>query len=299
MSDSEPTTKRRGGLIVTVVYLLALAAAWWSLRLWPGLHPLVAVAVADTVATIVVFAGSVATNNSSMYDPYWSVAPPVIAAYLVALPEADQGVPTRQGLVLGLVLLWAIRLTHNWWRGWPGLHHEDWRYVDFRRSTGRLYWVVSFLGIHYFPTVMVYLGCLALWPALVAGGQPLGLLDGLAALVTVVGIGCEYFADNQLRAFTQRKDRDPSAIMAEGLWAYSRHPNYFGEITFWWGLFLFGVAATPSGWWPAILGPLTMLALFLGISIPLMEKRMKRRRPAYGDHQRRVSVLVPWPPRRG
>ena len=85
--------------------------------------------------------------------------------------------------------------------------------------------------------------------------------------------------------------------MTTGLWAYSRHPNYFGEIMFWWGLFIFALAADSCYWW-TIAGPLVITILFLFISIPMMDKRSLGRRPGYEEHMERVSALIPWFPKR-
>ena len=171
-----------------------------------------------------------------------------------------------------------------------------WRYADVRRSTGRLYWPVSLLGVHLMPTAMVFGGCLSLWPALVVGRAPLSWLDGVAVLLCTVAIACEAIADRQLHEF-RRSGPPPGAILDRGLWGWSRHPNYFGEITLWWGLFAFGLAAAPGMWWP-VAGPVAITLLFTLASIPMIEKRMHARRSGWAEHCRRVSVLVPWPPRR-
>lgn len=91
--------------------------------------------------------------------------------------------------------------------------------------------------------------------------------------------------------------KQPGQIMAVGLWRFSRHPNYLGEITFWWGLFIFGLAAD-SGYWWTVSGPLVITALFLFVSIPIMEKRHLERRPGYEEHKKKVSVLIPWFPKK-
>ena len=192
--------------------------------------------------------------------------------------------------------LWALRLTWNWARGWSGLGHEDWRYVDMRQSSGGLYWPgASLFGIHLFPTVVVFLGCLPLWPALASGARPLGLLDALAGACALGGVALELFADNQLRRF-RLAGPPPGSTLESGLWAWSRHPNYLGEILFWIGLALFGLAAAGFVWW-AWLGALAMIAMFRFASLPMIEKRMLARRPGYAERQRRVSMLLPWPPR--
>jgi steroid 5-alpha reductase family enzyme len=233
--------------------------------------------------------------NSSLYDPYWSVAPPVIGAYWsTALPDS-QAVPARQLLVLALVLVWAVRLTLNWARGWPGLHHQDWRYDDLRANTNAPYWLVSLTGIHFFPTLIVFVGCLPLYASLALDARPLGFLDGLACAVTAGAIALEGIADEQLRAFNRTKR--PGEICTRGLWGWSRHPNYLGEMGFWWGLWLFAVAAAPSWWW-TVIGPLAITIMFFAASIPMLERRSHARRPGYAEHAKRVPAVLPRRPRR-
>jgi steroid 5-alpha reductase family enzyme len=246
------------------------------------------------VGTLVVFSFSVAFNNSSFYDPYWSMAP-VPLVLLWAVPAWGAADRWRSTVVLALVSVWAVRLTINWARGWRGLDHEDWRYVDLRRSNGRFYWPVSLVGVHLMPTALVFLGCVPLAAAVTAKGRPFGALDLVAAVVTGAAIWIETVADQQLRHFA-RTHANRGAVLDTGLWAWSRHPNYFGEVLFWWGLGLFGVSATPGRPW-ILAGPLAITALFLFISIPMMERHLERGHPAYGEVGRRVSRLVPWFPR--
>lgn len=296
MSTPGRSERSRGITIVSFAYLSAALAAWAIVHALPaGLHPLWTVALADVGATLVVFGWSVAHDNSSMYDPYWSVAPLLIAPWLALHPAAVDAVGLRQALVLGVLVAWGVRLTFNWLRGWQGMHHEDWRYVDLRKRTGRLYWVVSLLGLHLMPTLMVLAGCLPLWPALVVGTAPLGWLDGVALLLGVGAVACEAVADRQLHEF-RRSAPPPGTICDRGLWGWSRHPNYFGEIMLWWSVLAFGLAAAPGTWWPVV-GPLAITLLFVLVSIPLIERRMHARRSGWAAHCRRVSVLVPWPPR--
>jgi len=284
---------------VVVAYVVALGAAAAIIALVPIASPFWRAAVGDAVATVVVFGFSLRFDNSSFYDPYWSVIPPALGAYWMFDPAGADAPRARQILVLVLVTWWGIRLTYNWGRHWKGLDHEDWRYVDFRHKMGRAYWLVSFSGIHAFPTVQVLASCAGLYAAMTATA-PLGWLDGVAAVVTVAAISIEMVADRQLHDFVS-DEHEPGAILKSGLWSWSRHPNYFGEVTFWWGLCLFGLAATEGSvterWW-LLVGPVAMTAMFFFISIPLIDERMLSKRPHYADHMKRVSRLVPWPPKR-
>ena len=281
--------KTKSTLICLGAYAIALVAAASAYTL-NFESPVITALCADCIATVVIFAFSFAFNNSSMYDPYWSVVPLPIALFWAC--GNPGGLTVRSALVLVLITIWGARLTHNWHRQWNGLGHEDWRYASFRDSAGRRYWLVSFFGIHLFPTIMVFLGCLSLYPVMVAADGGLGALDVLALLVTGGAITIETLADRQLHAFTASHP-PREAIMSTGLWAYSRHPNYFGEVSFWWGLYLFSLSADTSYWW-TIAGPLAMTVMFLAVSIPMMEKRMLARRPLYAERRKSVSALVPW-----
>jgi steroid 5-alpha reductase family enzyme len=214
------------------------------------------------------------------------IAPALAAQTVPGVP------PVRRAVVIALVLVWGARLTFNWARGWQGIAHEDWRYADYRGKRSP-YWVVSFVGFHMMPTVWVYLGCLSLVPAIATGTRPLGALDAAGLVVTAGAIAIEALADEQLRAFRQSKPA-PGRILDTGLWSISRHPNYLGELSFWWGLYLFALAADPS-WWGAIAGAVSITLLFVFLSVPLLDKRSLSRRPQYRDHMKRVPALFPWP----
>jgi steroid 5-alpha reductase family enzyme len=217
-----------------------------------------------------------------------------VLAFFWAVPEADM---IRKWVVFLLVTAWGVRLTHNWYRGWTGLDHEDWRYINLKRQTKGMYWWVSFSGIHLFPTVLVFLGCLPLFPALSLSGPSFGLIDIIATIVTGAAVLIELVSDNQLRKF-RLTNTEKGKIMADGLWKYSRHPNYFGEVMFWWGLFIFSLAVKPEWWYWMFIGALSITLLFYFISIPMIDKRSMERRPHYADHMKKVSGLIPWFPKK-
>lgn len=246
-------------------------------------------ALADLAATLVVFGFSLGLDNSSVYDPYWSVAPGVAALSLTAARVASA--PSLRGALLtALLLLWSVRLTWNWAAGWRGLEHEDWRYVDLRRRAGRAYWLVSLLGIHLFPTLLVMLGFVPAVIALQADDAPLGGLDLAAAALTLGGAAIEAVADAQLRAFRRRAQE--GELLATGLWSLSRHPNYLGEILFWWGVALFGLAAGGPVL-ACLAGAVAVLALFVGVSVPLLDRRSLARRSGYRAHMEKVPAIFP------
>ena len=287
----------RAFLLVLLAYTAAGVIAVVSGILLHDQSPIIVVGAADIAATVVIFFFSVMVRNSSMYDPYWSVAPVAIALFWLLQPGSNGFANPRHVLIFALLCLWALRLTANWVSQWRGLKHEDWRYRDIKRQTGRFYWPVSFLGIHLFPTILVFGGCLALWPTLSDQNTQFTWLDVVAALVTLTAIVIEATADWQMRRFrrslSRSTQRDADA-MPRGLWSVSRHPNYFGEVLFWWGLYLFVPLAYPD-FRLVIVGPLLILGLFLGVSIPLMERHLIAGHTEYVEYQRRVvSPFFPW-----
>jgi steroid 5-alpha reductase family enzyme len=292
--SNDKATQRADLLKVLVAYVVCIAAALAALPFLPW-SPLVNALVMDVIATAVIFGFSRWYGNSSLYDAYWSVIPPLLVGYWIWTAPADAS-QQRQWLVMAVVTFWAVRLTTNWAVHWPGMHHEDWRYPLVRARAGNAAVLADFFGIHLFPTFQVFAGCLPLFAAVHLSTAPVGLWDVLAAAVAVAAVVIEMIADLQLHRFLAQ--RKPGEIINTGLWAWSRHPNYFGELGFWVGAGLMGVVAWPSGAWWCMTGSLLMAAMFLGASIPFMEKRSLERRPAYAEQIRRVSMLVPWPPRR-
>lgn len=278
-------------VICVIAYLLAGAAALATGYALRDSHPVLIAGIADLTATVTVFIFSAVFDNSSIYDPYWSVIPVFIVLFWTLHPDVVGANTVRQIVVMILLCSWAVRLTFNWVRRWRGLGHEDWRYMDFRKQSGRYYWPVSFAAIHLVPTVLVFAGCFSMYVAVSTGTSGFGILDFPAIIVTAAAIIIETISDRQLHEFLANR-KDKGQVLTSGLWAYSRHPNYFGEVLFWWGLYLFAVAAEPAYWW-AIFGPLAMTALFIFISVPMIEKHMTGGRPNYQKIQTGVPKLLP------
>jgi steroid 5-alpha reductase family enzyme len=291
-------SKAQSLVLVTVAYVVAVAAgaAWlvWGPSATGSL--LLDAFIADVLATLVVFVFSRAYRNSSFYDAYWSVIPPLLLVYWWA--AGPLGLDSlRCWLVSIVVVYWAVRLTGNWVYGFPGLHHEDWRYPLLRDGAGRWEFAADLFGIHLFPTVQVFLGMLPVYVAVTTPGAGLMWLSWIAFSVGIAAVTLELVADTQMHRFVAAKQS--GAVMDQGLWAWSRHPNYLGEISFWFSMALFGVAASPRDAWWLFIGVVVMVAMFLGASIPMMEKRSLERRPHYQEVIDRVPMLIPRPPRKG
>ena len=264
------------GAFLLTVTMLGRESSWWS------------TAAGFLASTAVLYVLSQIVGNGSTFDPWWSVMPPVAAVWLmVGNDDVDM---TRRWLVVACVVLWGARLTYNWAASWPGLQHEDWRYIELY-GTGRMpRWLVSLLGVHLVPTIIVALACLPLVAALTSASRPFGPLDVVATVVTLSAIALEFVADNQLRRFNRTKE--PGAVLDTGLWSRSRHPNYLGEIGFWWGLWLFALTGGLDAAW-TVIGPIEITVMFVAVSIPLSERRSAARRLDWFEYVERTPTLLP------
>lgn len=280
---------------VAVAYVIAIAAGLMWLVWGPDTgHLWLDGLIADLIATLVIFAASRIHRNSSFYDAYWSVLPPLLAFYWWV--DAGAGVDdARWWLMMAVMLAWSVRLTVNWIYSFPGLHHEDWRYPLLRERAGRFGFGADLFAIHVFPTLQVFAGLIPVYVVATRAGEPFGALDVVAFVVGVGAVSIETIADLQMHRFVATKR--PGQIMDSGLWSWSRHPNYFGEFGVWFSFGLFGFAAYRGAWW-VFAGAAVMLALLLGASIPMMEQRSSQRRPEYRDVVDRVSRFVPRPPKK-
>ena len=296
MADTSPNL-RIAFTLYALVYFLALIVAIIVGFACRKLNPVFIVLIADIAATLIVYGAGRVFHNASFYDAYWSIAPLLIAGFwnLGAFPH--HSIILRQVIASVLVFFWGFRLTWNWAHQWQGITHEDWRYRDLREKNPHLFWLIELVGIDLMPTLIVFLACLPLYRALVAGKNSLNPIDIVACIVTAGAIIIEAIADRQLWQFTRQKPRS-GEIMTRGLWAYSRHPNYFGEITFWWGIYLFGLAAAPAYWW-TVIGPVLVTVLFAVVSVPLMDKRNLAKRPGYAAIKKKIPALFPWFPKNG
>ncbi|NRB36838.1 MAG: DUF1295 domain-containing protein [Pseudomonadales bacterium] len=279
---------------IYMAYGLTLAVGTAALLLLPY-TPLWNALIADVIATAIIFAFSRYHKNSSFYDAYWSVIPPLLMLYwMMTGPNADD---LRVWLVFALVNFWAIRLTWNWASHWQGLSHEDWRYSDLRNNVpASLAPCLDFIAIHLLPTLQVFVACL---PMYIISQYPVSAFNGLdiiAAAVTFFAVLIELFSDIQLHRFLGQ--RKAGEFINSGLWSWSRHPNYFGELSFWCGLMLFGFAASPAHYLWFIPGAVLMTLMIVFISIPMMDERSAVRRPGYSEHIKKVSRLIPMPPRK-
>ena len=238
-------------------------------------------------ATIIIFLFSKIHNNSSIYDPFWHLAPIPIVFYIASQSSLSY---FQQYLVLSAFLFWALRLTYNWFLNWTNLNHEDFRYIDLKNNNKLLAFVNDLFGIHLIPTLIVNVSLYPIYIALTSGN--LNNLVYVGFILIILAVVVQYIADSQMRDF--RKDqKNFGKTMKYGLWKYSRHPNYLGEVSFWFGLYIFAVASGSTSIW-LLACPMVMLALFVFISCPMMDNRSLKKRSDYKEYMDKTPQLIMW-----
>jgi steroid 5-alpha reductase family enzyme len=293
-------SKRASLAVLAGVYGAALGVGFLVAEAASGAGPLAAALLGDLAATAVVFVASVAGDNTSVYDPYWSVIPLPLALWWYFHPGPEgRADAVRFALVAALLGLWGIRLTANFVRGWTGLGQEDWRYAAYRRLGMLRYRLVSLAGLQLMPTLVVFAALLPVYAVTRRPGDGANWRDGLAVAVALAAVVLETAADEQKRR--QRARAAPGEFMATGVWAWCRHPNYLGEVAFWWGVYGFAPAATWAHAW-TVAGAVALTLLFRLVSVPLMDRRMTDRYPGYAEFAATCPALfrvLPPPRRRG
>lgn len=289
-------TKQKALTEVSIFYIIIGLAGWLTFDYFSSEDAVLRFFYADLSMTFVAFLFSLLKRNSSVYDPYWTLIPfYFLIVWYAYYGGAEWGI--YQWICAAVVSFWSWRLSLSWARGWPGWHHEDWRYVDFRRQFGKFFQFINLSGIHLFPTLIVFLGMWGLFWVFDYGVIENPLLFYIGALLAILGTILELLGDNEIARFRKRDNPKKEDILRTGIWAYSRNPNYLGEILFWFGLLAMGFAFG-APWYTAI-GSIGMLLMFIFASIPMKEKQMQKNRPeAFAKYKNEVSILIPMLPKK-
>jgi len=298
--------------ICWLAYLAAAASVAVCFAMPLPWHPWQIGLLAICAATFSIYAFSFAYSNTSVYDPAWCLLPIFVAVGWMSTAESA---PSSRGwYAFALLVSWYLRYALWWpWDGWTvGIHTEDWRYkqlADKVGGAGALYWLLSLTSLHLTPSLLVFFGLGPLqqvWTQGSARAQPLGLTDVAALCVALSAIVANGVADTQLRAFREKATAKSGSsletahcdqVCRVGLWAYSRHPNYCSEATFWLGVALAAHAgdssgAVPFGWtW----GGSLVMFLFFRLSASLMDRRSLKHRRGFAKLMREVPALLPMP----
>ncbi len=274
-------------IIIALVYILAFVAGLLIFRFVTDYNDIIRLFIADFVATVVVWFFGVLFKNSSMYDPYWSVAPLAILTPLAFYYNAFD-IPTL--LLLAAIWIWGVRLTINWAYTFDDLTIQDWRYDKYKNESKQLWPVVNFVGINLMPTVVVFLAMIPAFMLMTLRAEAT-FFTYLSFAVCISAAFLQHFSDSQAHRF---RKNSPGKVCNRGLWRYSRHPNYLGEILMWWGVYFILLSVAPVHW-ITFIGALVNTCLFVFISIPLMEQRQLVNKPEYLAYQQATSVLIPFP----
>jgi steroid 5-alpha reductase family enzyme len=236
---------------------------------------------------------SVWIKNVSIVDLFWGFGF-VLAGFFYFLKSG--GFDLRSILVLILVTIWGLRLSiYLTWRNYG--KGEDFRYRQFRRDYGEnRYWWISYFQVFLLQGILMWLISAPLLGAMFYSDiKDPGWLDILGIFFWLTGITFETGGDFQLARFRANPE-NKGKVLDTGFWRYTRHPNYFGDASVWWGFAFFCMAA--GSYWPA-LGSLLMTALIIKVSgVVLLEKNLKNSKPQYAEYVRKTSAFIPWFPKK-
>jgi steroid 5-alpha reductase family enzyme len=236
---------------------------------------------------------SLALKNAGIVDIFWGLGFVLLAAvYFVA---AD-GFAGRKLLVLALVAVWGLRLSG--YIGWRNRGKgEDYRYARWREQAGERFWWTSLLQVFLLQGLLMWVISMPVLAAQSADEpDSLTVVDFLGTAIWAVGFFFEAVGDWQLARF-KSDPANAGKVMRSGVWAYTRHPNYFGDATQWWGLYVIAAGAS-DGYW-TLFSPVLMTVLLLRVSgVALLERAQVRTKPQYADYIESTSAFVPWFPRK-
>jgi steroid 5-alpha reductase family enzyme len=236
------------------------------------------------------FVISLVKKRNDVADVAWGLGFVLLAWVSLYLSGASG---QRELMVCLLVSIWGLRLAWHIYGRNTG-KAEDYRYQKWRKEWGKSFYLRSYLQVYLLQGVLLFMIVLPVLLINKNSETSLGLIDYIGLSVWLFGFYFEAVGDAQLARFT-KNPANKGKLMQSGLWAYTRHPNYFGEVALWWGIWLIALAV-PNGVF-AIVGPLTITFLILYVSgIPMLEIKMEEN-PEFAEYKRRTSKFLPWPPR--
>lgn len=235
-------------------------------------------------------------RDVSVIDAFWPLGMVILAGSTALLTD---GAPTRSAILVALTAAWGLRLSLHLFVRWRE-HGVDPRYAAIlgrlMDKKGWSFAKASFLQVFAMQCVLLILVCLPAQLGQIAKAPTaIGLIGWVGIALAVTGIIFETIGDAQLKAFRANPD-NAGKVLETGLWRYTRHPNYFGDVCTWWGIWLVAAETGPGLY--AIIGPVILTFLLTRVSgVPMLEHRLKKNRPGYEAYLRRTSSFFPWPPR--
>ena len=280
--------KCEGLLILLFSYIIAFIIGLISFKLFEDNVPIIwNILIANVVSTIVIYIIGCIYKTASIYDPYWSIQTVVIYICLMIYYKT---INVGNVIFLICILFWAIRLTYNFIHEFNDISYIDWRYKMLKEKTNKLYPIVNLLGIHLVPTLIVYFASIPSF-LYVINNNDFELINVVGLLIMVLATLLELISDYNMIQFKKVR-KDKNEIINIGLWKYSRHPNYLGEILFWYGVALTFILSNVSLWY-VIIGAILNTLLFVFISIPMAENHLSSYKENYSDYKQNTRMLLP------
>jgi len=236
---------------------------------------------------------SLVIKDASIIDVFWGSGF-VIIAWFYAFQNDLANMGFREMILLSMITIWGMRLTiylamRNLGKG------EDYRYAQWRKDNGEKWWWLSFFRVFALQGFLLWIISATYLPSLSTRAE-MGVLEYFGVLLWIIGLFFESVGDYQLAQF--KKDyNNKGKVLNTGVWRYTRHPNYFGDATIWWGFFFFAFAH-PQGWM-FVFCPIVMTFFLLKVSgVAMLEVKLKESKPQYLEYIRTTSSFIPMVPKK-
>lgn len=236
---------------------------------------------------------SLVIKDASIIDIFWGFGF-VIIAWFYAFQNNLENFGIREMILLGMITVWGLRLTiylaiRNLGKG------EDYRYAQWRKDNGKKWWWLSFIRVFALQGFLLWIISATYLPSFSIIAE-MGTLEYVGVLLWIIGFFFEAVGDYQLSQF-KKNPNNKGKVLNTGVWRYTRHPNYFGDATIWWGFFLFALAH-PQGWM-FVFCPIVMTFFLLKVSgVAMLEVKLKKSKPQYAEYIRTTSSFIPMPPKK-
>jgi steroid 5-alpha reductase family enzyme len=259
--------------------------------------PLYRIYIIDLYVTCILFLiGNYIFLTNNIYDLHWPLIPLICSIYFHFTSDSIELFSLKRLPFILIICLWSFHLIWQTICSSNNIQHEDWRYEMMRKQYKNNFIIFSFFALHLLPMFQVLIGSSSIYYIYINTHiyQSLTIVDILFLLCILFGVLLENISDKQLKEFRHYKKKSKEhrfAVLSHGLWKYSRHPNYLGEIIYWWALFFYGYFSNAPLWYG--FGPLLITLMMVFGSIPMSEERLFRKYPEYKFVQQRVPILIP------
>ena len=245
--------------------------------------------LSNIISTIIIWLIGIYYNTASLYDPYWSVQTPIIHLSLFLYKTK---INIGNLLYILFILIWSIRLTLNFIKSFNNISYIDWRYQLIKQNTGKFYQLINLVGICIVPTIIVYIASIPSYLYLL-NNYEFSFSDIFGYIIILISVYIEMKADLDMLEYKKLR-KNKNEIINKGLWKFSRHPNYFGEICFWYGVALVWILRDLKNNLIGGIGAVLVNLLFLGISIPLAETHLMAYKKGYEKYKQSTNMLIPF-----